>query len=96
MHHAVRLLGLWANGWRTSASQPGHHQTAIQTLDQTMGVSKADLIVLDALRRQRNLNDYEGDPIPDATLQASLAAAEKLLGHTRQWLHTHHREWKLE
>jgi hypothetical protein len=47
------MLGLWANGWRTSTSQPGHHQTAIQTLDQTLGVPKSDLIVLDALRRQR-------------------------------------------
>lgn len=87
------MLGLWANGWRTSTSQPGHHQTAIQTLDQTMGVPKADLIVLDALRRQRNLNDYEGDPISAATLQACVATAEKLLGHTGQWLRTHHPEW---
>lgn len=30
------MLGLWANGWRTSTNQPGHHQTAIQTLDQTL------------------------------------------------------------
>ena len=30
------MLGLWANGWRTSTSQPGHHQTAIQTQDQTL------------------------------------------------------------
>ena len=89
------MLGLWANGWRTSTSQPGHHQTAIQTLDQTMGVPKADLIVLDALRRQRNLNDYEGDPIAAATLQACLQAAEKLLGHTEHWLRSRHPEWHL-
>ena len=36
------MLGLWVNGWRTSTSQPGHHQTAIQTLDQTLGVPKPD------------------------------------------------------
>lgn len=24
------MLGLWANGYRTATSQPGHHQTAIQ------------------------------------------------------------------
>lgn len=100
MYHAVRLLGLWANGWRTSTSQPGHHQTAIQTaiqtLDQTMHLPKGDLIVLDALRRQRNLNDYEGDPISAATLQACLGAAEKLLGHTEQWLRTRRPEWILD
>jgi len=89
------MLGLWAHGWRTSTSQPGHHQTAIQTLDQTLGVSKHDLIVLDALRRQRNVNDYEGDPIADATLHACLQAAEKLLEHTLRWLRTEHPEWEL-
>ena len=89
------MLGLWANGWRTSTSQPGHHQTAIQTLDQTLGVPKPDLIVLDALRRQRNVNDYEGDPIADATLHACLATADKLLGHTQRWLQAQHPEWGL-
>ena len=89
------MLGLWANGWRTSTSQPGHHQTAIQTLDQTLGVPKPDLIVLDALRRQRNVNDYEGDPIADATLHACLQAADKLLGHTLRWLQAQHPEWGL-
>ena len=89
------MLGLWANGWRTSTSQPGHHQTAIQTLDQTLGLPKPDLIVLDALRRQRNVNDYEGDPIAEATLHACLQAADKLLDHTLRWLQTHHPEWGL-
>ena len=30
------MLGLWANGHRTSTSKPGHHQTAIQCLGHTM------------------------------------------------------------
>ena len=90
------MLGLWAHGWRTSTSQPGHHQTAIQTLDQTMRVPKADLITLDALRRQRNVSDYEGEPVTDATLYACLQAAEKLLHHRVDWLRTHHPDWALE
>ena len=89
------MLGLWARGYRTPTSQPGHHQTAIQTLDQTLGVPKPDLIVLDALRRQRNVNDYEGDPIADATLHACMQAADKLLGHTLRWLQAQHPEWGL-
>jgi hypothetical protein len=51
------MLALWANGYRTSTSQPGHHQTAIQCLTLTMGVDKSTVIVLDALRRQRNVSD---------------------------------------
>lgn len=86
------MLGLWANGYRTSTNQPGHHLTAIQSLPLTMQVSKESVIVLDALRKQRNLNDYEGDPIADSALAACIAEAEKLLAHTQQWLQTHHPE----
>lgn len=84
------MLGLWASGYRTATSQPGHHQTAIQCLTLTMGVPPATVIVLDALRKQRNLSDYEGDPISDATLASCLGEASKLLAHTEQWLRDHH------
>lgn len=83
------MLGLWANGYRTSTSKPGHHQTAIQSLRLTMAVPQPDIIVLDALRRQRNLSDYEGDPVSTATLQACLAQAERLLVHAEKWLQAH-------
>lgn len=86
------MLGLWANGYRTSTSQPGHHQTAIQSLPLTLQVSREAVIVLDALRKQRNLNDYEGDPITGSALTACLSEAENLLVHTRQWLTTNHPE----
>lgn len=80
------MLGLWANGYRTSTSQPGHHQTALQSLPLTMGLPKDAIIVLDALRKQRNLNDYEGDPVGDAVVAECLVQAKQLLAHTRQWL----------
>jgi len=83
------MIGLWAHGYRTATSQPGHHQTALQTLPRTMGVAQDIVIVLDVLRKQRNLNDYEGDPITDAALGECLARAEALLAHTRRWLQDH-------
>jgi hypothetical protein len=86
------MLGLWASGYRTATSQPGHHQTAIQCLTLTMGVPTPTVIVLDALRKQRNLSDYEGDPISEATLSSCLDEAGKLLAHTRQWLRDRHPE----
>ncbi|MBP7567310.1 MAG: DNA-binding protein, partial [Burkholderiaceae bacterium] len=76
-------------GYRSSASKPGHHQTAIQSLGLTMGVEQPDIIVLDALRRQRNASDYEGDPVSTSTLQACIDQAGHLLAHTTQWLHVH-------
>ena len=84
------MLGLWANGYRTATNQPGHHQTAIQCLTLTMGVEKATVIVLDGLRRQRNINDYVGDPISNAALASCIEQADQLLAHTGTWLQQHH------
>jgi len=83
------MIGLWAKGFRTATSQPGHHQTALQTLPKTLGLAADTVIVLDALRKQRNLNDYEGDPVTDAAVAECLAQAEALIALTRQWLAGH-------
>ena len=40
------MLGLWAQGYRTSTSQPGHHQTALQALPLSMGLPNDVVIVL--------------------------------------------------
>ncbi len=82
------ILGLWAHGYRTSTSQPGHHQTALQALPLTMGLPNDVIIVLDALRKQRNLSDYEGDPVSDAVVTECITEADALLAHTRQWRQT--------
>ncbi len=83
------MIGLWARGFRTATSQPGHHQTALQALPKTLGTAADTVIVLDALRKQRNLNDYEGDPVTDAAVRECLTQAEALLAHARQWLQAH-------
>lgn len=82
------MVGLWARGYRTSTSQPGHHQTALQALPLTMGLPNDVIIVLDALRKQRNLNDYEGDPVSDGVVTECLAQAQTLLAHTQRFLQT--------
>lgn len=87
------MLGLWANGLRTPTSQPGHHQTAIQCLVLTMGLPPQTVVVLDTLRKRRNISDYEGDPVTSATLASCVAEAERLLAHTERWLREHHPEW---
>lgn len=80
------MLGLWARGYRTSTSQPGHHQTALQALPLTMGLPTDTTIVLDALRKQRNLNDYEGEPVSDGVVAECLTQARALLAHTQRFL----------
>mgnify|MGYP000874504424 CR=1 FL=1 len=82
----LAMVALNANGYRTMTSKPGHHQTAIQTLPTSVGLAPAKVIVLDALRKQRNLSDYSGDLVPDAAAAECLASASELLTHVRAWL----------
>ena len=82
----LAMVALNANGYRTLTSKPGHHQTAIQTLPLTVGLPQAKVIVLDALRKQRNLADYSGDLTSEAAAAQCLASAQDLLAHVRAWL----------
>lgn len=84
------MVALHASGYRTLTSKPGHHQTAIQTLPRSVNLPQAQVIVLDALRKQRNLSDYSGDLIPDAAAAECLACAIDLLAHVSAWLRARH------
>ena len=80
------MVALWANRYRTSTSQPGHHQTAIHTLSKTIGLGQSTVIVLDALRKQRNVNDYEGDPISEQSVIECIKQAEQLYQVVNNWI----------
>ena len=80
------MLALWVNGYRTSTSQPGHHQTAIQTLPTTIGLEQSTVIVLDALRKQRNVSDYEGDPVSDQAVIECIKQSEELYRNINAWI----------
>lgn len=80
------MVALWANGYRTSTSQPGHHQVAIQALNKTIGLEQSTVIVLDALRKQRNISDYEGNPISDQTVIECIKQAEQLYSRVAAWI----------
>lgn len=80
------LVALMASGYRPATNAPGHHQTMIASLRLTMGVPQSDWLVLDALRRKRNLNDYMGDPIDPESVRECIERAEALLAQIHQWL----------
>jgi hypothetical protein len=65
-------------GYRPSTSEPGHHQTMIQSLPLTLGVANDTWVVLDALRRQRNANDYTGQPISPSAVAECVSQAKAL------------------
>lgn len=82
----LAMLSLYANGYRTLTSRPGHHQTAIQSLTLTVAVAPEHVRVLDALRKQRNRADDSGDLVPDSAAAECLASATALHAHVRTWL----------
>lgn len=76
---AVADAALLKQGFRTSTSKPGHHQVTLQCLTHTLGVEPYTVRVLDGLRKQRNLSDYNGESITQSVLQECLNQAETLL-----------------
>lgn len=75
---AVADAALLKHGYRTSTSKPGHHQTTIQCLVHTLGVDAAVVRVLDGLRKQRNLSDYDGELVTDQALVECIQQANRL------------------
>jgi hypothetical protein len=77
---------LQANGFRTLTNKPGHHMTMIQTLPQTIQLDNKTMVVLDALRKQRNVSDYSGDIVPASAVDECVVYAESLFEKVTHWL----------
>lgn len=77
---------LQANGFRTLTSKPGHHQTMIQTLPKTVALDMNTMVILDSLRKQRNVIDYSGDVVSESMATEATAHAEQLLLRVTQWI----------
>jgi hypothetical protein len=84
------LAALMAHGFRPDTKAPGHHQTVIQSLPKTMGLDAQRIAVLDALRNKRNLSDYTGRPIDQASLSSCIDEATQLLNDATVWLAANH------
>ncbi len=84
------LAAMLSSGYRPATSEPGHHQTMIQSLPLTLGVSNEVWVVLDALRRKRNANDYTGERVTPEMVAECVAQATALRSRLRGHLATHH------
>ncbi len=83
------LAALMMNGYRTNTNKPGHHQTVLQSLPLTAGVDLARVVVLDALRRLRNVADYTGDNVDHSTADECSREAKRLIDDVLAWRQTH-------
>jgi hypothetical protein len=73
------LVAMTVAGYRPSTNAPGYHQTMIQSLPMTLGISNDDWIILDALRKKRNQNDYTGAPVAQGEVDEAASRATQLL-----------------
>jgi hypothetical protein len=79
------LAALMMHGYRPDTNRPGHHMTAIQSLTTTIGIESRRVVVLDALRRQRNVSDYTGDDVDSSTTEHCISEATRLLDDVVSW-----------
>lgn len=77
---------LWASGYRTSTSSPGHHRTTIQALTLTVGLDADRAAVLDRFRHKRNQIDYVGEDIDERSVIECIEEAEYLIKTVREWI----------
>ncbi|MGH8377521.1 MAG: DNA-binding protein [Gammaproteobacteria bacterium] len=86
------LATLMANGYRPSTHVPGHQMTTIQSLAHTIKLNANRMVILDTLRKKRNLNDYIGADLDVVSTRACVAEATRLLKEVRAWLKAHRPE----
>ena len=79
------LAALMMHGYRPDTKRPGHHMTVLQSTPLTIGLSQKRMVVLDALRRQRNVADYTGDDVDVSTAENCAAEAERLISDVLEW-----------
>lgn len=79
-------VALFANGYRPSKSEGGHHMTMVQSLVHTIGMEPARMRVLDSIRHKRNVIDYSGEDVEPSEVREALAAAKALLADVKAWL----------
>jgi uncharacterized protein (UPF0332 family) len=79
------LAALLMHGYRPDTNRPGHHMTVLQSTPLTLGLSSRRVVVLDALRRQRNVSDYTGDDVDDSTAENCITEARRLIDEVVAW-----------
>lgn len=86
------LAALQMHGYRPDTHRPGHHATVLQSAPLTLGLSSKRVVVLDALRRQRNVSDYTGDDVDESTAENCITEARRLIDEVIAWRAANHPE----
>lgn len=79
------LAALMMHGYRPDTNRPGHHMTVLQSTPLTIGLEQKRMVVLDALRRKRNVADYTGDDVDHSMADTCIAQAKQLIDEVLAW-----------
>lgn len=79
------LAALMMHGYRPDTKRPGHHMTVVQSTPLTIGLEQKRMVVLDTLRRQRNVADYTGDDVDISMAENCIAEAKRLIDDVLAW-----------
>ena len=79
------LAALMMHGYRPDTNRPGHHMIVIQCTPFTIGLDSKRMVVLDAMRRRRNVADYTGDEVDQSTAENCIAEARRLIDDVLEW-----------
>jgi HEPN domain-containing protein len=90
--NTMARAALAANGYRTSTSVPGHHQTALQSLPKTIGVESGYPTLLVALSKRRHVVNYEGGEVSDRMVRECIEKAGEVTRLVRTWIQKNRRE----
>jgi hypothetical protein len=82
----LSMVALWANGFRSARSRPGHHQTMIQSLVHTIELDRDQVLLLDTFRVKRNAIDYTGEDVDEASVDECIGAVSSLLDTVSGWI----------
>jgi len=83
------LAAMMMHGYRPNTNKPGHHMTVVQSLPMTVDLDPKRVVLLDTLRRQRNVADYTGDDIDHSTADNCIVEAQRLIDDVLAWRKVH-------
>ena len=83
--HGIARIALRVEGYRV-ASMRRHHQVALESLAETMGVRVEDIEYFLTLSGERHHDVYDAAPVTDSDVSDAVDAAASLAKNLQKWL----------
>jgi len=83
--HGIARIALRVDGYRVTSTRR-HHQVALESLTETMGVGVEDIDYFLSLSGERHNDIYDAAPVTDSDVSDATAAAANLAKKLHVWL----------